>query len=651
MSSEPTEDQQLLKCLELLSENSTDEEKFVALLLLPRLLDDPQSNGRKLWLCFERMNWSFVERLLSAEDTPDMPQEALHSIAVNLIAGFAAEDDLVGRPELTTQIPCLAKLLIKETAETVGTVLQCLHRMAMSADSAAVILEEDTLRCIICVLSGQTEELSLQALRVLEQLYAQVSSSTTYMDRGTEEVSHQLLPEVARLFATNNGQLKFECARFLVEMSADQTVRKTNTMPSWALDVRQGVTTILRSKIGVEQRDMAFILSSSMLRQLGSKWMAVDSSKKQGDSGQLSETQFWTLLVHLAGGEIRVLLDDIPASEVPEANSRVSTILPVCAEIVELLMRGLIELSTDEAPTTMSTDVLSSIRESLHETFESVRSYLVDIYANFQYKKDRALVDNVVTAACLRLMSTWLAEEDSLAPKEIQQVIPIIVIAGTSRLECIGIHPIEFLGPALVNITADPQIRDAFLNAGGCGMIVNFWRNLNAISPLSLSIVSILLNIVATKGDTAVKAESNTFLEALALSLADMNRLRGQDPRSADMIVLAHYIAFSVMVIRNLTAAQVQSNEKIIAEIVDHAASFLLAGLETSRAGAVVDWADLKELWLISASGCAQSIPKGHPLRQLPSIQKLVADTQAAKLGLVEPEVRDSMTRLGKVFL
>jgi hypothetical protein len=52
----------LVHCLRQLEEATTDEERFVALLILPRLLD--VQNLNQLKAAFSRIDMSFIERLL-----------------------------------------------------------------------------------------------------------------------------------------------------------------------------------------------------------------------------------------------------------------------------------------------------------------------------------------------------------------------------------------------------------------------------------------------------------------------------------------------------------------------------------------------------------------------------------------------------------
>ena len=52
---------EIIQCLNLLSPDSSDDAKFVALMLLPRLLQQDQKTVK---LVFEAMDFNFLERLM-----------------------------------------------------------------------------------------------------------------------------------------------------------------------------------------------------------------------------------------------------------------------------------------------------------------------------------------------------------------------------------------------------------------------------------------------------------------------------------------------------------------------------------------------------------------------------------------------------------
>jgi hypothetical protein len=53
---------QLKQCLQLLAPKSKDEDKFVALVILPKLLDPTDTTA--VHFVFDRMNFKFITRLL-----------------------------------------------------------------------------------------------------------------------------------------------------------------------------------------------------------------------------------------------------------------------------------------------------------------------------------------------------------------------------------------------------------------------------------------------------------------------------------------------------------------------------------------------------------------------------------------------------------
>ncbi|KAI8825736.1 Neurochondrin-domain-containing protein [Fimicolochytrium jonesii] len=648
---------QLSKCLDLLSPGRKDEEKFVGLLMIPKLVN-PETDKDAFRMCFEHMDWNFVDRLLTSEGTEEMPGDTLKGLALNIIQVFGSEADFRNRPELTSRIPSLAKLLdSRDMSEFKRPVMECLYFFADSEEGATQLQDLDTLRRIYSAMSDGPEDASVVAFHLFEQLYRTVHSRGEFFNDANTAFREGFLDMIATTFATVDTHLKFECGRLLMEIFADHDLKPMNgPVSNWALELRKGIMTILTSKIGSQQRDMALMLSSALCRQYGARWIlqGPGNSKgkaREGSAVDLSPAQTATILIHLAGGELRLLLDDAPTSEIPDPASRACQIVPICAEIVETLIRGLIGES-EEASVSLPLETVESIRQSLHETMESVRAYLIDVQIHCDYVKNVHSLDTLVTASCLRLLATWLAEDDTMSTKEIRQVVPVLVSAGRIRLECLNLHPIQFLGPALLNITADPAIRDAFISSGGCRMLIDVWSSQSGPSPFSLSIVGTLLNVVATK-DEVVKSDDQ-IVRSLDLFGRDVE---GLDPAAKtttdeDLQLVAHYVAYALIVCRSLSPNQLKGAQHLAKGIIDVSAKFLLRGLELEGGKSKAGWEELKELWLISCSAftaCTRPIPKDHEIRRLESVQALQKLSQ--KSGILDPEAREALGHWHELFL
>ncbi|KAJ3007596.1 hypothetical protein HKX48_009038 [Thoreauomyces humboldtii] len=648
-----TQEEQLERCLNLLAPQTKDEEKFVALLMLPRLLD-PQKNPQSLHICFRRMNWSFIHRMLEAEDTPNLPQEALHSISVNLLSGFVRDKELVHQPELIACIQPLARLLMIENGDTLETILQCLSSLASSIEGALQLAEAVYLEHISALLASQQTNVAGLTLVLLEQL-SDVSTREPSARSIRSSLETAVLPVLSSTFAKTQESFKFDCAKLLVGLCCREDLKESRgkELPAWALDIRQGTIDILGSKISSEQRDVAFVLCSAMLRRFGPAWLEAVDEKIDGpdpsSQKRLSAQHFAIVLLHLSGGEVRVLLDETPSDDtLATPSGRLSVMLPVCAEIVELLVRGLFENES------LAPDAASSIRQSLSDTMESVRSYLADVSVRMALVQDgdaTSILDNVVTASCLRLMSTWIAEDGSLPVAQTRQVVPLLVAAGQGTLTCLdgSTHAMGFLGPALVTVTTDDDLRQEFVSCGGVRMVVDYWKSLSSVD---LATASILLNVVLL-GTDSVQSDLATWFEAITLCDGSLKDTK------MDVVVRAHTAFLAVSIVRALTAAQATARTDVISGVVDGSAAFVTQGIEMQRDlsdPGKEAWEDVKELWGVTVAvltTLAASTPRGHPMREVPSVEvlrKAVADLDRSPRNGLEKETLAPLVELGRAL-
>lgn len=124
------------QCLTLLSPSSSDESKFTALLILPRLLDS--NDHATIQRVFDKMNFKFIERLMKSstssaiiyqfwiqcvctdflssffffkEKTAEVPETVMQEIAVNILSYFSTVESLTSSEQLIARIPTLSSCI------------------------------------------------------------------------------------------------------------------------------------------------------------------------------------------------------------------------------------------------------------------------------------------------------------------------------------------------------------------------------------------------------------------------------------------------------------------------------------------------------------------------------------------------------------
>ncbi|RIB01424.1 Neurochondrin-domain-containing protein [Gigaspora rosea] len=117
------------RCIELLNPSSSDEAKFVALTLLPRLLKQDKKNVE---LIFDAMDFKFLERLMRTGSVNDdnQPDFTLKSIAVNILSCFCTLDELLNKKQIHARIPTLASLITPDNEELTRDILGIFLRLS-----------------------------------------------------------------------------------------------------------------------------------------------------------------------------------------------------------------------------------------------------------------------------------------------------------------------------------------------------------------------------------------------------------------------------------------------------------------------------------------------------------------------------------------
>ncbi|KAI9011141.1 Neurochondrin-domain-containing protein [Gaertneriomyces semiglobifer] len=553
-----TQNSQLLHCLSLLSAETRDEDKFAALLILPRLLD--HNNEETLRYAFTGMNWRFIGRLLAAKPNDGLPADTLHAIAVHIIASFCTDAELCAKQEMHGMVPGMINLLVTKEDEVAESVLRCLSGIVLTDVGARIIDASHGLEALTAVIKSDHKESNRSlGLNILRQYAHWLTSSND--DNAHAQAISQMMPSLAHVFANEQGQLKFEAAETIASLLAGwQGISIQEPLPSWGMDLHQGLKSLMSSKLSPPHRDLTFLLVSTILHVLHHQFLSLSSDHK------LSTPRFVALLLHTSCAEIRVVLDEIDSMKQSE-RERAQGILPLCSQIVESCIKWMCESEGLEMP------LVESMREALAGMWDAVGSYLDEIYAKYQGDNDYSHIDNITTASILRLSATFLTEETSIQISKTPHLLALYILVCKQGLTSLPAHPLSFLHPVLASLTSERDVRDTFLASGGPNAVMSFWFQLPtdmSTANLKLGLAGILLNVVATgrvASDNAAKQMWIRFLESL---IADCSMVQISN---ADEEVQGCLIALAVLIAR-----EVQPEPPLLNTLVGIAIQYCIGG-------------------------------------------------------------------------
>ncbi|TPX35565.1 hypothetical protein SmJEL517_g02082 [Synchytrium microbalum] len=470
-SSPGDKQQQLNRALELLS-GASDEEKFVALCIIPKLLTLDDSDAIKL--VYDRMPFKFLTRLLKSNPSSELPSESLQSVAIQITSCFCFVDDLCQKPPLVKLVPSLAQSLDSQNAENQTIVLNCLLRINAHPSGNQALRRDRVLLSIARLV--KSSELSNLATMVTERIYGTDIAVP-------QTLSDVVLAELAPTFKTDQTLLKFQLLKLFCQMLTATDIDKSE-LATWSDDLKHGLSDILGSKTPRAHKSSALLLASILTRRFSPDWLFTPLASSIPPS-KSKKSNFGVLVVHLACAEIRVLLDTIDLTSAlslssnqlgpPVAMSEPSTspsvseyasweecrrVLPVCYDLFMATVLYLVS-ELDRVSLTLPVDLLLSIRKAMSEASLAMGGFLTDVWDAYQTHKAKVVIDNDITLFTLRALMSWLTEETTARPSQITSVIPLILTViqmhTNDELVSLPINPMTFLAPFLTSITSSPD--------------------------------------------------------------------------------------------------------------------------------------------------------------------------------------------------
>ncbi|KAG2188562.1 hypothetical protein INT44_001317 [Umbelopsis vinacea] len=452
------------QCLNLLSPSSSDESKFTALLILPRLLDS--NDHATIQRVFDKMNFKFIERLMKSKKTAEVPETVMQEIAVNILSYFSTVESLTSSEQLIARIPTLSSCIkprsinmfhsfhiasllyltdynhCRDATDITKDVLMTLMRLAKTDSALQTILDKQVLSRILVLLGDDAsqEEQDL-AKHVIILVYGSAfnrleqSNSTELKTSLIESLKYSLIPTLSSTLRVRQDTSKFvavdilhrvfnECPTHIVkELEKEEKQR----FDIWIESIRSGVRQILTSK-------------TALLRHIGPRWLfstlektasispspttprqaekrpATATAEKPMVTDEASiDARFPALLIQLASLEVRLILDDLggeksaKAIEAEPASDRSIAMLPMFYQMIESAIQYL--TSDDLVLEGTDIDLIFKIRQILTELFKAIIDFLND---TFSRTDQQDIFNDIVILASVRLLAIWIEEDDSL---------------------------------------------------------------------------------------------------------------------------------------------------------------------------------------------------------------------------------------------
>ncbi|XP_066285836.1 neurochondrin-like isoform X1 [Branchiostoma lanceolatum] len=638
------------RCLQMLRQARSDSEQFAALLLVTKMVQAQETDASTRRKIFDAVGFTFPNRLLKSAGGPE--GDIYRALGVTIFSCFCTDLELVLHHHVTSKIPLFTDIIVEPPGGSdedrtthhsmVEDCYQCLLAIGATQAGRVQLIARDSVP-VLCQAVIRKMYGYGQAMQIMRQLL--MEHGRELWNKHGDALTH-LLTAMAKEFTDADDISKFVLCEDLGLLLSGRDKDSGDFLHyTWAEDVLNGLSEILGSYIGPEQRNPALELASLMLDHLGIEW------------AMSANVKFVLLLVNLACVEVRMVLEDPDVKQVFQK----SALMSACYNILESAIMFTSCTPTSDLP--LNPKQIEQFVESLQGAYVGVTFFLAQVAEQPQDTWSHPLV-----TASVRVLGAWLAEETSALREEVYGLLPFLIKLGSLSLDdtedqskgAAGVSGLSeemqeldlqmesekeqylpksgvlsFLLPGLCHLTAEPRPRALLLQ-------------LQVHQVLARCLQLHLANFLSTKdhqSEMALRTLCGIFLNLLVLSpqpltsnpnmAALLNRIMGAVPQLGcpeHTVLLANFVVMCLMQARGVKDLQETS---VTRQFFRTAVEFLGGAYHVTRGGEQKHlsvspaysqhWDSISELWFLGMQALVSCIP------QLPWLPAIFLETGLLK--------------------
>lgn len=402
------------KSVAILKMVESDSEKFAALFMVTKLVDASDCGAAAKQMLFEAIGTKFLRKLLSSDDVPvDCPPQVYKSVALSILSSFCNEPELAAHPDMIGHVPALLQIVSQadddapdDTLIIVSEAYTCLQHIAQYPPGQRALVEQRAIPKM-CEIYSEKSFQTDEALNILVTLVTNIGPQA--WDPEDTAPFHGIVNKIALDFETDHSERKFELCSILqalVSSCRKELISSTASQESWPQSIYKGLSDILGSKIGKNQRDPALKLASASLDLLGVEWALSDETKPK---------VFFLLLIQLACIEVRMQLEGKQLRSVVTNGE----LITACFLILEI---SLGYITSDQL------DLEQKEKQSLYTALKGAFAAIIGLLLAVSKMKELTdVAERVFVCAMVRVLSAWLAQETSAMRTQVYAVLPFML--------------------------------------------------------------------------------------------------------------------------------------------------------------------------------------------------------------------------------
>ncbi|KAJ2341403.1 hypothetical protein GGF43_006180, partial [Coemansia sp. RSA 2618] len=429
--------EQVEKCIHLLSRKSTDDEKFAGLLLLPRVVDAQDADA---WTrVFDTMDIRFIERLMRTgiKQSSSAADHTLLNIAVSVIDVLASHAHIATSTRMLERIPTLCTVAAMNI-DCISTEAVLALSKLLAQDAAIDMVLKDPAMLIRVINAAPECPEPRQIVQFLDYV----------LNRGSQFVRAHRDPEViqgwvaavacaAAAFAQSHSVLKFELIPALANALEPMTTEDAAVIDELASSlplaksVSAGCIAILKQKTEATQyTDQALALYSHLVR-LWPQHVFLGLAMQNTAAGTVDRKEA-ELALRLSCVEGQAAIDSMMITP-PDAQNKMHADrerirrgwkLSVCAEIAAAWLEWATRWLDDQLPdsTAVNESAIYAMMNEMQKLASSVIGFMLDWKERVSSEKTMLETGPELIASTVHFLAQWLATD----PKLHQAAMPVL---------------------------------------------------------------------------------------------------------------------------------------------------------------------------------------------------------------------------------
>lgn len=417
------------KCIKALEKAETDQERFAALFLIPKIVKGAECDKTARMHLIGAIGFSFIARMLRSKDTPEGCSPRLYqSVALSVISCFVADEEIMTNPSILFNLPELLDIIgdadneiYEDNLLLINDAYKCIMAIVSTEKGRKTFISSRGIHYLCEINVKQTFQCE-DALKLLTNILTIEGHKCWTYHSGPEDFNNLMMKFCREFSLLQNDDQKFDLCDVIRTILRSFPKSNFDDEP-WLPLLQTGLHDILFSKITKKQRDPAIQLVAAVIEVSDFEWCLADHQKTQ------ERGRFFLIILNLATIEVIMHLEEQSLDEIMSN----SELLVSCYYIIE----SAVSYMASDRLFLLDQRQRGQLYTALKNGFSTILRFLQDI--SVKLKDETYNLENTqkkyFVCATIRILGAWLSEETMAVREEVCEIIPFILTLSNETFE------------------------------------------------------------------------------------------------------------------------------------------------------------------------------------------------------------------------